>query len=167
MDQKDFLAIHGWVDDILRDHAGSGYRLRVRQDEGQVADLVLDQPLVSMKLDDKVSVVVVGSRPGRVLALIDHTTGEGANFFGEGRRRWPGAVDLLLISATVGSFAVVLGWVALPASLCSVLLYWLVMNRIPEASRRCTAARIDYLIDREYCLWQAMRTRQGACRERQ
>lgn len=35
MDQKDFLAIHGWVDDILRDHAGSGYLLRVRQDGGK------------------------------------------------------------------------------------------------------------------------------------
>lgn len=162
MDQKDFLAIHGWVDDILRDHAGSGYRLRVRQGEGQVADLALDQPLGSMKLEDELSVVVVGSRPSRVLALIDHTTGEGANFVGKGRRRWPGAGDLLLISATVGSFAIALGWVALPASLCFVLLYWLVTHRIPEASRRCTAARIDYLIDREYCLWQAMRTRQGS-----
>lgn len=162
MDQKDFLAIHGWVDDILRDQAGSGYLLRVRQDEGQVADLALDQPLGSMKLEDEVCVVVVGSRPGRVLALIDHTTGEGANFVGVGRRRWPGAGDLLLILATVGSFAVVLGWVALPASLCFVLRYWFVTNRIPEASRRLTAARVDYLIDREYCLWQAMRTRQGS-----
>ena len=162
MDQKDFLAIQGRVDDILRDHTGSGYLLRVRQDEGQVADLALDQRLGSMKLEDEVSVVVVGSRPGRVLALIDHTTGEGANFVGEGRRRWPSAGDLLLISATVGSFAVVFGWVALPASLCFVLLYWFVTNRILEASRRLTAARIDYLIDREYCLWQAMRTRQGS-----
>lgn len=164
MDQKDFLAIHGWVDDILRDHAGSGYRLRVRQDEGQVADLALDQSLGSVKLEDEVSVVVVGSRPGRVLALIDHTTGEGANFVGEGRRRWPGAGDLLLISATVGSLAVVLGWVALPVSLCFVLLYWLVTHRIPEVSRRCTAARIDYLIDREYCRCHAMGTRQGSVR---
>lgn len=162
MDQKDFLAIHGWVDDILHDHAGSGYLLRVRQDGRQVADLALDQPFGSMRLEDEVSVVVVGPRPGRVLALIDHTTGEGANLVGEGRRRWPGTGDLLLISATIGSFAVVLGWVALPASLYFVLLYWLVTHRIPEASRRFTAARIDYLIDREYCLWQAMRTRQGS-----
>lgn len=162
MDKRDFRVILGWVDDVLRDQARSGYRLRVRQDDGHVADLALDQQVGSMKLGDEVSVVVANSRPGRVLVLIDRTTGEGANFVRESRRRWPGEGGLLLISASVGSFAVALGWVALPALLCCVLLYWLVMHRIPEANRRRTAARIDFLIDREYCRWHAMRTRQGS-----
>lgn len=156
MNQKNFRVIHGWVDDILMDHAPSGYRLRVRQDGGQVADLALDQPVGSVRIEDEVSIVVANSRPGRVLVLIDHTTGDGANFLREGRRWRPGEGELLLI------LAVALGWVALPASLCFVMLYWLVTYRIPEANRRRAAARIDYLIDREYCRWHAMRTRKGS-----
>lgn len=163
MDQKDFRVIHGWVGDILRDQERSGYRLRLRQDEeGHVADLVLDQPVGSMKIEDEVSIVVANSRPGRVLVLIDHTIGEGANFVREGRCRRPGEGHLLVISAIAGFFAVALGWMALPALLFFVLFYWLVMHRIPEAKQRRTAARIDYLIDREYCRWHAMRTRQGS-----
>ena len=156
MNQKNFRVIHGWVGDILMDDAPSGYRLLVRQDGGQVADLVLDQPVGSVKIEDEVSVVVANSRPGRVLVLIDHTTGDGANFLREGRHRRPGEGELLLI------LAVALGWVALSASLCFVVLYWLVTYRIPEANRRRAAARIDYLIDREYCRWHAMRTRKGS-----
>lgn len=164
MDQKDFRVIHGWGDDIVRDHVRSGYRLRVRQDEWQVADLALDQLLCSMKLEDEVSVVVASTRPGRVLVLVDRTRGEGANSVREGRRRWPSEGDLLVILATAGYLAIALGWVALPALLCFVLLYWLLTYRIPEANRRRAAARIDYLIDREYRRWHAMRTRQGEVR---
>lgn len=156
MNQKNFRVIHGWVGDILMDQAPSSYRLRVRQDGGQVAVLALDQPVGSVKIEDEVSVVVASSRPGRVLVLIDHTTGDGAKFLREGRRWRPGEGELLLI------LAVALGWVALPASLCFVVLYWLVTYQIPEANQRRAAARIDYLIDREYCRWHAMRTRKGS-----
>lgn len=162
MDQKAFRVIHGWVGDILRDQERNGYRLRLRPDEGQVAELALDQPVGSMKLGDEVSVVVARSLPGLVLVVIDHTTGEGANFVREGRRPRSGEGDMLVILAAAGFFAVALGWMVLLTLPCFVLLYSLVMHRILEAKQRRTAARIDYLIDREYCRWHAMQTRQGS-----
>lgn len=154
MRETEYLVVHGWVDDIERKPGAAGeYCLLMKQEEGRLLEFVMGQPGSPLKLGDEVSLAVERARPGRVLALVDHSTGEGPRFLRGGGRRFTEA-DLLIIAAVAGSSAVALEWVAVPALTVFVLAYWQVRRSIQEARRQRAAARIDYLLDKDYFRWR-------------
>ncbi len=163
MNEANYLFIHGWVDDVVRDaEARDAHRIRVRQSDGHIADLALGQLDHPIRLGDEVSVVVEHARPGQVLVLVDHTTGEWTNYLCREEDPWPGAQDILLIVVTAGAFALALGGWAVFATLAFVLSFWMVAAWLPRRRRDRAAALVDYLIDREYCRWRAGVARQGS-----
>lgn len=165
MTEASYIFIHGWVDDVMRDATvQDAHRIRVRLADGRIADLSIRRIENPVRLGDEVSVVVERERPGRALALMDHTTGEGTNYLRRQERRWPAESDVLIIAATAGSFAVSLGWGAVPATLVFALLFWLVVTKLLQTRRHRAAVLVDYLIDREYCRWRAGLYRQEAAR---
>lgn len=165
MSEARYIFIHGWVDDVVRDATvQEAHRIRVRLVDGRIADLFLGQIENPVKLGDEVSIAVERARPGRALVIVDHTTGEGSNYLRRDERRWPVESDALVIVATAGSFAVTLGWGAVPATLVFALLFWLVAAKLPRMRRHRAAELVDYLIDREYCRWRTGLYRQEAAR---
>lgn len=156
MNETNFMFIHGWVDDVTREGSDrAGYRLRVQLASGQVADFLLRKMESPVRLGDEVSIVVERDRPGRVLALMDHTTGDATNQLREDDGCWPTDSDAVIVAATAGGFAVTLGWAAVPATLTFAVLFWLVVRWWPHMRRRRIAALVDYLVDREYCRWRS------------
>lgn len=155
MNETSFMFIHGWVDDVTREGAArKTYRLRIRLANEQVADFLLAEMTSPVRLGDEVSVVVERDRPGRVLVLLDHATGEATNhLYKEGCR--PTDSDVVFLTATACAFAVTLEWGAVPATLLFAALYWLVVRWLPYVRRRRTAALVDYWADREYCRWRS------------
>lgn len=155
MFEQDFRIIHGWVDDILKDPTNRDtYRLQVREEEGALLDLAMAPPSSPIKLGDEVSVAVARLRPGRVLALVDHTTGEGTNYLRDDDQCSPSEVDILIIAAVIGLSAVAVGWMAMLALGVLASAHWLIVRRLPEVRRNNVAAHIDYLLDKEYCRWR-------------
>jgi hypothetical protein len=164
MNEAGYMFIHGWVDDVVRDATvQEAHRIRLWLADGQIEDLSLGRIESPVRLGDEISVVAERARPGRVLVLVDHTTGEGTNFLRLERHRWPVESDGF-IAATAGSFAVTLGWGAVPATLAFALLFWLVAAKLPRMRRSRAAALVDYLMDREYCRWRAGLSREGTTR---
>ena len=165
MNESNYLFIHGWVDDVVRDATvPEAHRIRLRLADGRIEDLSLGRIESPVRLGDEVSVVVERARHGRALVLMDHTTGEGTNVLRREGRRWPAESDVLIIAATAGSFAVTLGWGAVPTTLVFALLFWLVTAKLPQTRRHRMAAVVDYLMDREYCRWRAGHSREGVVR---
>ena len=165
MNEAGYMLIHGWVDDVVRDATvQEAHRIRLRLADGRIEDFSLGRIENPVRLGDEVSVVVERARPGRVLILMDYTTGEGTNFLRQEGRRWPTESDVFIIAATAGAFAVTLGWGAVPATLMFALLFWLVTAKLPRMRRRRAAALVDYLMDREYCRWRAGLNREGVVR---
>lgn len=165
MNEKRYMFIHGWVDDVMSDATvQDSHRIRVRLVDGQIADLSLGWIESPVRLGDEVSIVVERTRPGRVLVLVNHTTGEGTNDLRREGLRWPAVSDTLVIAATAGAFVVTLGWGAVPATLVFALLFWLVVVELLRTRRRRAAVLVDYLIDREYWRWRAGLYRQEAAR---
>lgn len=156
MRETEYRILHGWVEDIERHPRFTGeYRLVVRLEEGRVQEFVMGLPSSPLRLGDEVGVAVSGARPGRVLAIVDRSTGEGSQFLrGEGSR-WFTEADLLVIAAVAGSFAVALQWMALPALAAFALVYGMVRRQIQKMRRQRAAARIDYLLDKDYFRWRA------------
>jgi len=156
MPKTEYRVFHGWVEDIERHARFAGeYRLVVRLEEGRVQEFVMGLPSSPLRLGDEVGVAVNSARPGRVLALVDRSTGEGSQFLrGEGGR-WLTEADLLVLAAVAGSFAVALQWMALPALAVFSLVYGMVRRQIQERRRQQAAARIDYLLDKDYSRWRA------------
>lgn len=156
MNETNFMFIHGWVDDVTREGSDrDAYRLRVRLVNEQVADFLLRKMECPVRLGDEVSIVVERDRPGRVLVLMDHATGEATNQLCDEDGCRPTDSDVLIVAATAGGFAVTLGWGAVPATLSFAMLFWLVVRWWPHVRRRRTAALVDYLMDREYCRWRS------------
>lgn len=165
MFEQDFRIILGWVDDILVDPAHARYRLRVRQEGEQSVEMATDKPDWPVRLGDEVSVVVCDTDPTRVVALIDHTVGDGMNLLHRVTRLRPDGQDAVIVTAVIGAAVLAVGWLhALAVSAVFLPLYWLTTHRLPETRRQRAAARIDFMIDREYCRWRAMRDRLGAGR---
>lgn len=156
MPESDYRVVHGWVEDIEKNPAGAGeYRLLVKQEEGRLLVFAMGPPGNELRLGDEVSVAVDRARPGHVLAIADHGTGEGFRFLSSGGSRWLTETDLLVIAAVAGSFAVALEWMAVPALAAFVVAYWLLRRRIQEAQRQWDAARVAYLIDKDYFRWRS------------
>ncbi len=156
--EERYRVVHGSVEDIVKadDPAGGGsHRLQLRQEEGGVLSLGMDLPANPIRIGNALSVVVERARPNRVLALVDHTTGEGCNTFHDDRPWWPSRNDALIIAVAACAFAIVLGWLAVPALMLFVVVYWFVTRRMPEVRRQRSAAHVAYLLDREYFYWRA------------
>ncbi|THF61085.1 hypothetical protein E6C76_21060 [Pseudothauera nasutitermitis] len=165
MFEQDFRIIHGWVEDILADPAHARYRLRVRQGGEQAVEMAMGKPGWPVRLGDEVSVVVCNTDPTGVVALIDHTTGDGMNLLYRGMRQRPDGQDAVIATTVIGVAVLAVGWLhALAVSVAFIPLYWLATHWLPENRRQRAAARIDFMIDREYCRWRAMRDRPGAAR---
>jgi hypothetical protein len=64
-------------------------------------------------------------------------------------------MDLLIIAVVAASFAAALEWVAVPAFAAFVLVYVLLRQSRLKLRRQREAARIDYLLDKDYFLWRA------------
>lgn len=156
MRKTEYRVFHGWVEDIERHPTSAGeYRLVVKLAEGRMREFVMGRPSNPLRLGDEVGVAVSGARPGRVLAVVDRSTGEGSQFLrGEGSR-WVTEADLLVIAAVAGSFAVALQWMALPALAAFAMVYGVVRKQIRERRRQRAAALIDYLLDKDYFRWRA------------
>lgn len=156
MNETSFMFIHGWVDDVTRgESVRNTYRLRIKLANEQVADFLLMEMTAPVRLGDEISVVVERDRPGRVLVLLDHTTGEATNHLCKKESCRPTDSDVLILAATAGAFSVTLGWGAVPATLLFTALFWLVVRWLPHVRRRRTVALVDYWVDREYCLWRS------------
>lgn len=156
MRETEYQIVHGWVEDIEKHPAVAGeYPLLVRQEEGRLLEFSMGQPGSPLKLGDEVSLAVDRARPTRVLSIVDHSTGEGTLFLRSGGGRWGTEGDLLVIAVVAASFAVALEWAAVPALLAFVLVYGLIRRGIQVARRRKDAARIDYLLDKDYFRWRA------------
>lgn len=156
MPEIDYRVVHGWVEDIEKNPAVAGEcRLLVKQEEGRLLVFAMGQPGNELRLGDEVSVAVDRARPGHVLAIVDHSTGAGVRFLGCGATRWFAETGLLVIAAVAGSFAIVLEWMAVPALAAFVLAYWLLRRRIQDGHRQWDAARVAYLIDKDYFRWRA------------
>ncbi len=156
MPESNCRVVHGWVEGIEKNPAVAGeYRLLLKQEEGRLLVFAMGQPGNKFRLADEVSVAVDRARPGHVLAIVDHSTAEGIQFLSRGGSRWLTATDLLVIAAVAGSFAVALEWMAVPALAAFVVAYWLFRRRIQDAHRQWDAARVAYLIDKDYFRWRA------------
>jgi hypothetical protein len=156
MSESEYRAVHGWVEDVEKNPAVAGeHRLLVKLEEGRLLAFAMGQPGSPLTLGDEISVAVDHAQPDRVLALVDHSTGEGTHFFAVGSSQWPTGTDLLAVAAVAGSFAVALGGMAVPVLAAFVFAYWLFGRCIPEARRQGAAARIDYLLDKDYFCWRA------------
>lgn len=150
MHETEYQIVHGWVEDIEKDPGTAGqYRLLVKQEEGRLLEFAMGQPGSPLRLGDEVSLAVDRGQPTRVLSVVDHSTGEGTRCLRSGggwlKERW-----LHVVAVVAGAFAVGLGWAAVPALAALALVYWLIRQR----SQR-EAARIDYLLDKDYFRWRA------------
>ena len=155
MRETEYQIVHGWVEDIEKDPAVAGEcRLLVRQEEGRLLEFAMGQPGSPLKLRDEVSLAVDRARPTRVLSIVDHSTREGTRFLRSGGGRWFTEGDLLVIAVVAASFAVALEWAAVPALVAFVLMYGLIRRNIQAARRQKDAARIDYLLDKDYFRWR-------------
>lgn len=162
MRETEYRVVHGWVEDIEKSRAAvSEYRLLMKLEEGRLLEFAMGQPGSSLKLGDEVSIAVDCGRPGQVLALVDHSTGEGTWFCGGAGNHCVSEVDWLVIAALAGSFVVGLEWISVPTLAAFVVAYWLLRRSIQQEDRRREAARIAYLLDRDYCRWRAAFDRRG------
>lgn len=73
--------IHGWVEDLVKDHATvDGYRLSLRLSNDEVINISVGPVTFPLKLGDEVSVGIDRLLRDRVVALSNHSTGESVNF---------------------------------------------------------------------------------------
>lgn len=156
MPDTKYQTIHGWVEDIERDPSvAGGYRLFVKQEEGQPLEFAMGLPGSPLKLGDEVSLAVDRARPAQVLSLVVHSTGEGTRFpHNSGGGGFTGT-DWAVIVVVAVSLAVALAWIAVPTLAAFVLVYGLLRRSSQQARRQREAARMDYLLDRDYFRWRA------------
>ena len=152
---SNYMFFHGWVDDVVKRARAVIICIRIRLTDGRFVYLDLGAPDSPIRVGDEVSVAVDRVRPNWALVFMNHTTGEGMNYLRRDEGRWPTGPDVFITGATAGAFAALLGWIAVPATLAVALLFRLVTAWLPDMQRRRVAARVDYLIDREYCRWRA------------
>ena len=158
---SNYMFFHGWVDDVVKGARAATICIRIRLTDGRFVYFDLGAADSPIRVGDEVSVAVDWVRPDRALVFMNHTTGEGMNYLRRDEDRWPTEGDVFITGATAGAFAALFGWIAVPTTLAVALLFRLVTVWLPNMRRQRVAARVDYLIDREYCRWRAGIDRQG------
>jgi len=156
MRETEYQIFHGWVQNIEKHTTSEGEcRLVVRLDEARMQGFVMERPSSPLRLGDEVGVAVSGAQPGRVLFIVDRSTGEGSQFLSGEGGRWVTEADLLVIAGVAGFFAIALQWMALPALVVFALMYGVARRQVQKTRRQRAAALIAYLLDKDYFRWRA------------
>ena len=123
---------------------------------GQRRSFTLVPSECPLQLGDEVSVGIERSRPSRVLAIMSHTSGEGANLLRRaGDKAWPGNGDRWILATAGASFVAFLPEFVGPSFMAFGILYWIFAQWIPARRRGASASRLDFIMDTEYFRWRA------------
>lgn len=77
MFEKRYTFIHGWIDGFQANPSSDKCLLMLRQDNAQTILLSASMPDWPVVTGNEISIAVKNSNPSHVVALIDHTAGEG------------------------------------------------------------------------------------------
>jgi len=148
---KRYSYFHGWVEEIQFNPSNGECLLTMRLGSVQAAMLTVSSPGWLLEPGNEVSVAVERGKPSHVVALVDHTAGDGAILLCPERRL--NREDVVIAAALLILTLLVSDLKGLPVFALTMMLYWLTTAWFPGAIRRRDMVRIGYLIDRDYRRW--------------